>query len=50
MSQKLVIVVRRSVALPIYIVALLLDFLMLYFLSERLGRTAAYIANDQWPS
>jgi hypothetical protein len=36
--------VRRALALPIYTVALILDFI-----SAALGRLAARIAGDDWP-
>jgi hypothetical protein len=49
MSQNLIAAVRRGVALPIYTVALLLDFLMLYFLSAPLARFGAHVADDHWP-
>lgn len=35
---------RQAVALPLYTVALLLDYL-----SSGLGRLAAWIAGDDWP-
>jgi hypothetical protein len=35
---------RQAVALPVYTVALLLDYL-----SAALGRLAAWIAGDDWP-
>jgi hypothetical protein len=35
---------RRAIALPVYTVALLLDYL-----SAALGRLAAWVAGDDWP-
>ena len=36
--------IRQAIALPIYAVALILDFA-----SDALGRLAAWIARDDWP-
>jgi hypothetical protein len=35
---------RQAIALPLYAIALLLDFL-----SDALGRLGAWIAGDDWP-
>jgi len=36
--------IRRAIALPVYTIGLLLDYL-----SAALGRLAAWIAGDDWP-
>jgi hypothetical protein len=43
MRRVTLISFRRSIALPIYTIALLLDYL-----SDALGQLAAWIAGDDW--
>jgi hypothetical protein len=43
-ANKLLGAARRALALPIYTVALILDFI-----SGALGRLAALVAGDDWP-